>query len=311
MEYIKNTLDFEIKNETVITFGKFDGLHRGHELLMEKLKEQSLKNGYKKVVFTFDIPPKASVYGIDAKVITTNEEKKYIFEKAGIDYLIECPFTKDVMNFPPEDFIGWIVEKLNVKCIVVGKDFRFGHNRAGDYHTLMELSSQLGYDIIVVEKVKDGERDISSTYIRQELSEGHLKKADQLLGYPFFIRGRVVQGNQIGRTIGIPTANLIIPEEKIVPPFGVYVSRVMIKGTEYGGVSNIGKKPTIEGNYPVGLETYIFDFESDIYGKEITVELLEFVRPERRFDSIGDLTAEMNKNIEFSKEYYKNITKMC
>ncbi len=239
MEYISKTLDFHVKEPSVISFGKFDGLHRGHEFLMEKQIEQSNLHGYKRIIFTFDIPPKSEVLGVESKVIITNDEKEYVFEKSGIDYLIECPFVPQVMTMEADAFVRWIVKSLNVKCIIVGDDFRFGHNRAGDHRLLSAMAGELGYELIVVDKIKDGDRDISSTYIREEIAAGHIKKANELLGYPFFIKGRVVHGRALGRTIGIPTVNLSVPHDKLLPPKGVYMSRVLVRDNWYLGVTNI------------------------------------------------------------------------
>ena len=188
MEYIKNTLKFHVDEPTVITLGKFDGLHRGHELLMESLHEKCSVNGYKSVVFTFDMPPRQQTQGIVGQVITTNEEKHDIFEQAGIDYLIECPFTTELMCMEPEAFIAWIIRSLTVKCIVVGTDFRFGHNRTGDYKLLQTYAPVYGYEVIVVNKMQEDGSDISSTYIREEIQKGNIKKANHLLGYEYFVK---------------------------------------------------------------------------------------------------------------------------
>ena len=157
MKYISNTLEFKIEENTVITLGKFDGLHRGHELLVETLQEVKCEHGYQTVIFTFDIPPKPNMDPKDAKVITTNEEKRIIFEEAHIDYLVECPFTKEVMSMEPAEFVRWIVKSLSVKCIVVGKDFHFGYQRRGDYHLLQSLEDELGYKTNVHEKIQEDE----------------------------------------------------------------------------------------------------------------------------------------------------------
>lgn len=311
MEYIKNTLDFKIEQPTVITLGKFDGLHRGHELLMDRIKEQAGTYGYKTIVFTFDIPPKKGVAGENAKVLTTNEEKRYIFEETGIDYLIECPFTREVMCMEPESFIRWITEALSVKCIVVGKDFHFGHNRTGNYKLLEACADKYGYKTCVLDKMQENGRDISSTYVREEIEKGNIQKANHLLGYEFFVKSRVVHGNKIGRTIGIPTINMILPEEKLLPPFGVYVTKVLIEERWYMGVSNVGRKPTISDHNPVGVETYIIDFCQDVYDKVLTVQFLEFLRPEMKFASIEKLKEQMNSDIAKTKNYYKNVTWYC
>ncbi len=308
MKYISKTLDFHVDEPSVITMGKFDGLHRGHETLIEILKEKTSTDSLKSIVFTFDIPPRSEVTGVEAKVLTTNEEKHYIFEEAGVDYLIECPFTKEVMCMEPRTFVEWIVKNLNVRCIVVGKDFHFGHRRAGDYKLLQELSDELSYELIVLNKLQEDNRDISSTYIREEIAGGNIKKANHLLGYPYFVKGRVVHGRRIGRTIGIPTVNLVLPEEKLLPPFGVYATKILVKDKEYFGVTNVGRKPTIAGNNPVGVETYIIDFSQDVYDEIVTVMFIEFIRPEKKFDSIDDLKYQMSADINKTINYYRNVT---
>ena len=165
MKYIRNTLDFNVEEDSVVTLGKFDGLHRGHELLMHELMHTSKEKNYIAVVFTFDIPPKSKVDDVSCKVLTTNEEKQHIFETTGVDYLIECPFTKEVMGMEPRAFVEGIAGRLRMKCVVVGDDFRFGHKRRGDYNTLFALEKEFGYKTIVVNKMKEDGRDISSTYV--------------------------------------------------------------------------------------------------------------------------------------------------
>lgn len=308
MKYISNTLEFKIEENTVITLGKFDGLHRGHELLVETLQEVKCEHGYQTVIFTFDIPPKPNMDPKDAKVITTNEEKRIIFEEAHIDYLVECPFTKEVMSMEPAEFVRWIVKSLSVKCIVVGKDFHFGYQRRGDYHLLQSLEDELGYKTIVHEKIQEDEKDISSTFVREEISKGNFEKANHLLGYEFFAKSMVIHGNEIGRTLGFPTINMQLAPEKILPPNGVYVTRVCVGEKWYQGVSNVGVKPTIKGEYPVGVETYILDFCQDVYGQVVTVCFLHKLRDEMKFSSIEDLKNQMQKDIIQTQKYYKNIT---
>ncbi len=311
MEYIKDTTDFYISEETVISLGKFDGIHRGHERLMEYLADRK-KSGLKTVIFTFDIPPKKKMGHQElGKVLTTNEEKMRLFEQHGIDYLIECPFTQEIMHMEPEDFVDWIVKNLHLKSLVVGTDFHFGHNRRGDYLLLQKLSAVYGYELEVVEKVQEDGRDISSTFIREEILAGQIEKANGLLGYSYFVQGIVVHGNEIGRTLNAPTANLLPPEEKLLPPFGVYVTKTSIDNRTYGGITNVGCKPTIKGENPVGIETYLFDFAEQIYDKEIKVEFLSSVRPEMKFSSLEELKQQMQKDIAYGKKYYANVTKIC
>lgn len=311
MEYIRNTTEFQIEEPTVISLGKFDGLHRGHEHLMEYL-EVKKKQGLKTVIFTFDIPPRQKVGGgSEAQVLTTNEEKMHLFEQRGIDYLVECPFTPEIMHMEPEDFVEMIVHNLQVKSMVVGTDFHFGHNRRGDYKLLQELSESYGYEVEVVEKVQEDDRDISSTFVREEIAAGHIEKANHLLGYHYFVQGTVVHGKEIGRTLAIPTLNLLPPEEKLLPPYGVYVTQTTVEDRIYGGITNVGCKPTIEGINPVGVETHLFDFAEEIYGKQIKVEFLVPVREEMKFGSLDELKAQMERDIVFGRECYTNITEIC
>lgn len=311
MKYINNTLTFKIEEPTVITFGKFDGLHRGHELLMKTLFQKREESGYKTVVFTFDIPPRNKVNEMEAKVLTTNAEKLHIFEREGVDYLLECPFTPEVMRMEPEEFLKWVITSLNVKCIVTGDDFHFGCQRKGDHILIEQMAEQLGYEACIFPKVQENNRDISSTYIREEIAKGNLEKANHLLGYEFLIKGEVVHGNALGRTMGMPTINLATPKEKLLPPNGVYVSRVEIQGRFYRGVSNVGRKPTIEGENPVLVETYIFDWDKDLYGEEVVVSLLHYLRPEKKFTGVEELSKQMKKDLQNTIKYYEDITKMC
>ena len=306
MKYIRNTVDFQIEEDTVISLGKFDGIHRGHELLMERLAEKK-REGLKAAIFTFDIPPRRNVQHVEAKVLTTNDEKMHIFEEMGIDYLIECPFTEEVMHMEPEDFIRMLVEQLHVKCIVAGEDFRFGHNRRGDYRMLQEYAGKLGYEALILKKMKEDARDISSTFVREEIAAGNIEKANHLLGYRYFVKGMVKHGNQIGRTIGIPTINLIPPEEKLLPPFGVYVSEVVIGEERYQGVTNVGCKPTIEGNNPVGVETYLLDFHENVYDRIVTVEFISKIRAEHKFENIEALKEQMENDIAYAEAYFRNL----
>ena len=306
MKYIRNTVDFQIEEDTVISLGKFDGIHRGHELLMERLAEKK-REGLKAAIFTFDIPPRRNVQHVEAKVLTTNEEKMHIFEEMGIDYLIECPFTEEVMHMEPEDFIRMLVERLHVKCIVAGEDFRFGHNRRGDYRMLQEYAGKLGYEALILKKMKEDARDISSTFVREEIAAGNIEKANHLLGYRYFVKGMVKHGNQIGRTIGIPTINLIPPEEKLLPPFGVYVSEVAIGEERYQGVTNVGCNPTKEGNNPVGVETYLLDFHENVYDRIVTVEFISKIRAEHKFENIEALKEQMENDIAYTEAYFRNL----
>lgn len=301
MRYEKDFLNLQLMEPTVLSLGKFDGLHRGHELLMESVFEKA-ETGLKSAVFTFDIPPNQAAEA-GQQVITTNEEKKQLFSQRGIDYLVECPFTEEIKHMEAECFIGEIAKRFCVKWIVVGTDFRFGHNRKGDYHMLQNYARTYGYQVRVVQKMQYQGRDISSTYIREALKKGSIEFANELLGYPYFIQGTIIHGNQVGRTIGFPTINIQPPPQKLLPPFGVYVSKIQLDGKQYGGITNIGKKPTIQGDNPAGAETYIYDFHGDVYEKTAKVELLHFERAEMKFSGVEALKKQLEKDIAYGAEY--------
>lgn len=303
MKYIKNTTEFLIEEPTVISLGKFDGIHRGHELLLEELMNQK-KNGLATVIFTFDIPPKKSLSNEEQKVLTTNEEKMHMFASFGIDYLIECPFTPEVMNMEAEHFIEMLVERLSVKCIVAGEDFCFGHNRRGNYKMLQEYAEKLSYEAVIFPKMKEEEREISSTYVREEIEKGNIELANKLLGYPYFVSGIVKHGNKIGRTIGFPTINLIPSENKLLPAYGVYITKVLIDGIVYHGITNVGKKPTIEGQNPVGIETHILDFNQNVYEQDVVVTFIKRIREERKFENLDALLEQMRKDANTARYYF-------
>ena len=308
MKYICKTLDFKIEEPTVISFGKFDGLHRGHELLVQWMKQLKKEKDLKSVAFTFDIPPKTHLLSLEQKSLTTKKEKLYIFAQSGVDYLVECPFVDEVRQMQAEEFIAWIVKSLHVKQIVVGTDFRYGYQRKGDYLLLQRLEKKYGYQTVVVDKLKEDGKDVSSTYIRNLLCEGNLQKANRLLGYPFFMRGEVVHGQALGRTIGIPTLNMIPSEDKMLPPNGVYITRVKMDEKNYCGVTNIGCRPTVSDTKQISVETYVIDFSEQIYGKTVSVEFLSFLREERKFEHLSELKSQMEKDIDAAKMYFqKNI----
>ncbi|MFR2848955.1 MAG: bifunctional riboflavin kinase/FAD synthetase [Hungatella hathewayi] len=307
MIYISDTRDFKIEEPTVVTIGKFDGRHKGHQKLLREMLRMKREYGLATAVFTFSTAPVALIQDRPQTVITTNQERRNNMEKMGIDYLVEYPFSKEVAHLPPEEFVSHILlGQMNAKAIVVGTDCGFGYQRAGNAKLLRELAPKYGYILEVIDKAREDNRDISSTYIKEELDMGAIEKANELLGEPYAIHGTVVHGNHIGGAVlGFPTVNILPPPEKHLPPFGVYVSRVLIDGTYYGGITKIGKKPTVEGEYPVGVETFVFDFDRDIYGENIEVQLLHFERPEQKFASLEDLKRQLEKDKEYGLRYLK------
>ncbi len=306
MEYISGTREFKItKKRTIITLGKFDGLHRGHQKLLEQVLEEKT-DGYATVVFTFDMSPYILLTGKPHQTIITNEERRAYLEKMGIDYLIEYPFNREVEHLSPEDFIRKVlIEQLNVGCIVVGTDFHFGYKRKGDISLLAHYGIKFDYKCMIIEKKKDEEsgRIISSSYIRENIQTGNIEKVNYLLGYPYTITGEILHGNQIGRTMGLPTINQIPKQGKMLPPNGVYCSKTTIDGVTYKGITNIGYKPTVSSEKIKGVETHLFDFDMEVYGKVAQVMLYHFKRPEQTFNSLEELKNQINDDVKYGKKF--------
>ncbi|MGO5052183.1 bifunctional riboflavin kinase/FAD synthetase [Lachnospiraceae bacterium LCP25S3_G4] len=303
MQYIKGLESYKDNHRTAITLGKFDGLHKGHQKLVERVKCYANDN-IKSVVFAFDMRIFFREQGLNHKNLMTNLERFLRLENQ-VDYLVECPFEKGIRNMEAEDFISNVlVKQFHAAYIVVGTDFRFGHKKRGDVHMLAQYARVYGYHLEIIEKELHHGREISSTYIKEEVREGHMERANYLLGYPYYIRGKVVHGRKLGRTLGIPTMNVVPREEKLLPPHGVYATRAFIDGAYYYGLGNVGVKPTITEESIVLLEVYLFDYVGDAYEKRIIVELYQYIRPEKKFNSVEQLKHQIEKDIQYSKEYF-------
>ncbi len=303
MEYISGNTEFTLKNSAV-TLGKFDGLHQGHRILIDEVLSMK-RQGYTSVMFTFLYHPDNLFSDNELKLIYTEEEKVQRLRNSGLDVLISYPFTHDTKNIEPEDFIREIlVNKLDARVIVVGSDFRFGKNRRGDVDMLKAMETVYGFKVIAFEKKRWMDNVISSSTIRDELVKGNMEVVNAMLGEPYYIRGKVLHGRKIGRTLGMPTTNLTPTANKLLPPCGVYTSKTIIDNKSYPGMTNIGYKPTVGFEKYKGVETYIYDFDGDLYDQEIDVELLTYERPEIKFDNIEDLKLKMEEDLAFGREYF-------
>ena len=304
MKIIKNTMEFHIPEKTAVAIGKFDGIHKGHRLLLTEILKAK-DRGLASVVFTFDISPAAYFSKQTRQELTTLKEKEQCFSELGIDYLVEYPFNERTASVEPAEYVeDFILDKMNAKLIVAGEDVSYGSRGAGDAKLLKRLAEEAGSDVKLLQKIKCGEREISSTLVKEYVRLGDMEMVSKLLGEPFFVTGVVEKGNQIGRTMGFPTINLLPPKEKILPPNGVYFSRVVIDGRKYYGVSNIGTKPTVADGYDRGVETFLYDFSEEIYGKEVCVSLEHFVRPEQRFEDISKLQVMIDQNVIEGRKFF-------
>lgn len=296
MHIIENTTEFQLDRPGAVAIGKFDGIHLGHQKLIQKIIEQKAK-GYLATVFTFDTSA-AAFFGGEEKELTTREEKRIVFEKMGVDVLIEFPLNRETAATEPVEFVQrYLVSQMQAAYICAGTDLSFGRRGAGNYELLQQYADSYGYQVELIDKVRMDGEEVSSTRVREAVRTGQMEAAARMLGTPYSVSGTVEHGRRLGRTIGMPTANLLPEQDKLLPPNGVYYSKVLMGGRIYRSITNIGCKPTVSENHIMGVETYLYDFAGDIYGKDISVQLLAFRRPEMKFDGVDSLKAQMQKDI--------------
>lgn len=305
MQIIKDTTHFSIKEATAVAIGKFDGIHIGHKKLLREILDKK-QEGLAACVFTFD-PAPAVLFGYsDGKELTTGEEKRLLLEQMGVDILIEYPLTGESAAIEPEDFVREILAgQMNTRFIAAGSDLSFGNRGAGNAELLEQMGPALGMEVKTIEKVCVGGAEVSSTRVRALVEQGQMQEAQVLLGEAYCVAGKVVHGNRIGRTLGFPTVNLLPKEEKLLPPNGVYYSKVCVQGVWYRAISNVGCKPTVSDKKIIGVESYLYDFTQDVYDEDIVVALYEFARPEMRFDSVEKLKEQLKKDIKDGKNAEK------
>lgn len=298
MKIITRLDELNIEDKTALAMGKFDGIHLGHKKLLNMILDQR-QDGLKATVFTFEPSPEEFFVGHTVRQLFTREEKRRAFEKMGVDILVEFPLTADTAATPPEDFVRTILsEDLNAGYIAAGTDVSFGDKGRGDQYLLRNMSKELGFELHLIDKVMLDGQEVSSTRVRNVIADGDMPMAKRLLGDYYSVSGIVEHGAHLGTTIGVPTVNVLPTDNKLLPPFGVYKSTVVIGDRSFAGMTNIGRKPTVSDSGRVGVETYIYDFNEDVYGKFIEVKLLIFMRPEMKFDGVEQLKAQIHTDIE-------------
>lgn len=293
----------QIQEKTVMVLGKFDGIHLGHQKLITLAKEKAEETGEKMAVFTFsnpaDTPSFANTF---SNMITTEDERRKIFETMDVDYLIEAYFDEKMKTMEPEKFIEKIASDFWVTDFYIGPDFRFGYKRRGDLALLRSHAEKFGYQVHEISKEQFEKENISSTRIRESIKNSRMQEACSMLGRPYFIEGIVVTGKKLGRTLQIPTANLFPEKQKLLPKRGVYVSRTVFEdGSSRFGITNIGCRPSVNDGEQITIETNLFDYSGNLYGQRIHVEILEYLREEKKFSSVGELREQMKKDIEQAK----------
>lgn len=303
MKIIENTTEFQLEKPSAVALGKFDGIHLGHRRLLDKVLEQR-KRGFQAVVFTFDTQA-ASFFGGDEKELSTRDEKRAAFAQMGIDVLIEFPLNRDTAATEPLTFVSrYLAEQMRMVYLCAGPDISFGKGGAGDYALLAAYAKEYDYQVELIDKVRVDGKEVSSTRVREAVRAGRMEDAARMLGAPYGISGSVMHGRALGRRLGMPTANLLPDAGKLLPPNGVYYSQVLLDGQVWRGITNVGCKPTVSDEQVMGVETYLYDFEGEIYDREITVELLAFRREERTFDSVEALRSQIEADVEAGRNTF-------
>lgn len=308
MKTFQDISSFKTKEKTFVTIGTFDGVHFGHKEIINRLVDDAKKAGKKSVLLTF-FPHPRMVLQKEASIelINTIQERALLLENTGLDYLIIHPFSKEFSRLTALDFVRDIlVNQLNISKLIIGYDHHFGKNREGNIEQLTEYSHTFGFSVEEIPAQDVNDVSVSSTKIRRALVSGDLNTANNYLGYHFMISGKVVNGKKLGGKIGFPTANIDVLETyKLIPKAGVYVVKSEINNTSVFGMMNIGNRPTVSGKHQT-IEVHFFDFNKDLYHKELVVELLYFLRDEHKFDSLKSLTLQLEKDEKIARNYIEN-----
>jgi riboflavin kinase/FMN adenylyltransferase len=303
MKVYYNIKEFQTLQKAVVTIGTFDGVHKGHQKILKRIGAIATEKKGETVVLTFWPHPRQVLNpeSKDIRVLSTVQEKIELLASHGIDHLLIIPFNKEFSDLSSEEFIELIlVKKIGTRHLIIGYDHKFGKNRTGGLDQLKACSSNYGFEVEEISREDIENVGISSTIIRKALLEGDVRTASAYLGRPYSFSGIVMQGKQLGRTIGFPTANISINDSsKLIPADGVYAVKVKTEDAILNGMMNIGFRPTVNGKDRV-IEVNIFDFKKDIYGKELRVELIEYLRKEEKFSTIDLLKEQLNKDKEAS-----------
>ena len=290
--------------KTIYALGFFDGVHLGHQALLSACGALSEEHGCRPGVCTFIGHPDTLVLGSTPPLINTRADRSRLLRHWGMEHLVELPFDRAMMELPWQDFFQMLRTRYNAGGIVCGDDFRFGYRGQGTAQLLSAACQARNLPCAVIPQQKLDGVTLSSTYIRSQLECGDMETAVRFLGHPHLLTGTVISGRQLGRTLGIPTANLALPEGIITPRYGVYACKVALDGREYLAVTNVGNRPTVNG-HRVTVEPWILDFDGDLYGREITLRFYRFLRPEQKFPGLEELKAEIRKNAEQTRKYFE------
>lgn len=298
----------EIKDiePTVVALGNFDGVHAGHRELIRRAMQTAGDAGIKSAVFTFSNHPRNVMSGTnDVKNIIYQDTKIEILEALGVDYMFSIPFTDDIRTLPPDEFIDkLLLDTFKMREAYCGFNFKFGFKGAGNPEILAHNAITKGFGLHVLQPFTVEGQVVSSTFIRELIEKGDVHRCEKYMSRYYTIEGEVVVGNRLGKSIGFPTSNLNIDDSMVSPPNGVYVTECIYNGVRYPSITNVGVKPTI-GKYTKNVETHIFNFDKELYGKNIRVEFLEKMRDEKKFDSVEELSKQITSDCIEAKAYHK------
>ena len=309
MKIFHSINDFRSTKKTIITLGTYDGVHIGHKKILERVLQNTNDEQYESLVLTFFPHPRMVLQGdSDIKLLNTINEKIDLLQEIGIENLVIHPFDETFSRLTAEEFVKTIlVDRLNIQKIIIGYDHRFGRNRTANIDDLINYGEQYGFEVEQISVQEINEISVSSTKIRQALIEGNMALANDYLGYDYFITGTVIQGKQLGRTINFPTANLAIQENyKLIPQNGVYIVKSSIDNKLVYGMMNIGFNPTVNGQNR-SIEVHYFDFDADLYSKEIRVSILHRIRSEQKFPTFDLLKAQLEKDKQVAISYLNHL----
>lgn len=311
MLIIDESFNGEIEKGTYIALGSFDGLHLGHMSLINKAIELSkINNGYS-MVYTFKNHPKTVVKGaIPPKLLNSNEYKLLLLEQAGVDVSCLVTFDEEYMKITAVEFIELLIKTYNAKGFIVGFNYKFGYKNTGDVDLLRELQPKYGYDLVIMDPLMYKDEVVSSSRIRAEITQGNIEKANIMLNRPYCLISKVIEGKKLGRKLGYPTANIAVDSKFCIPGIGVYYTNVAIDGKVYKGITSVGNNPTIEGR-EFSIETYILDFNDNIYNKEIYLYFVKRIRDEIKFESLEALIAriDIDRKIAEKEEIHVRLLK--
>lgn len=289
-----------------VTIGVFDGVHRGHQHLIHILIDRAGREGFAAVAITFNPHPRSVLRpGAAITYLTSLEERVELLQGIGLDAVGVLPFTSELAQLSPEEFLRMLSEELDMRLLIVGPDFALGRNRAGTISVMRAAGDRLGFRLEVAPLLAEDDEKVGSTAVRQALSEGNLERVARLLGRPYSLRGPIIPGDRRGHELGFPTANIAVGLDRALPAYGIYVSRAYLRESTYQSCASIGVRPTFEVEPRPTVEAYIIDFDQDVYGEELRLDVLHRLRREIKFEHVDELIAQMHRDIKDTRDWFR------